>query len=87
MVTSPGNLCFKSEREGTTSMEDHREFISGVVEGAFKSFLAFEASIFVSKKTCKFTLVFNTAFKTILLFPGFYGRPWTFDQRKQLFLR
>lgn len=37
MVPSPENLCFKSEREDAKSMDDHRKFISGVVEGAIKN--------------------------------------------------
>ena len=36
MVPSPGNFCFKSEREDAKSMDD-RKFISGVVEGAIKN--------------------------------------------------
>lgn len=58
--------------------EQRRRFISGVVEGTNPA----GAQLFSPN-----TLITSHVFWFDLLYAGFYGRPWTMEQRTELFKR
>lgn len=70
------------KRKKTNMAPEKEEFVAGVVEGMWKYLDAFlDGKLIVQY----FSHVDKFGF--LLAYLGFYGRPWTFQQRKELFGR